>query len=90
MNNAGFLPEERQWMDQFLSQGYVDGFRHFNPAPGHYTWWSYRPGVREKNIGWRLDYFVINQEAADRLGEVSHQPYVKGSDHCPVLLSLRT
>lgn len=90
INNAGFLPEERQWMDFFLSHGYVDGFRHFNPNPGHYTWWSYRPGVREKNIGWRLDYFVIDEESKDRLGTVEHQPEVKGSDHCPVLLRLRT
>lgn len=89
VNNAGFLPEERQWMDFFLTHGYVDGFRHFNPDPGHYTWWSYRPGVREKNIGWRLDYFIIDQGSKDRLGEVMHQPSVKGSDHCPVLLSLR-
>lgn len=88
-NNAGFLPQERAWMDQFLQQGYVDAFRRFEQGPGHYTWWSYRPGVREKNIGWRLDYFVVNQEFQDALGEVRHQPYVKGSDHCPVLLQVR-
>ena len=88
--NAGFLPEERQWMDFFLSHGYTDGFRHFNQAPGNYTWWSYRPGVREKNIGWRLDYFVINDDSKDRLGSVTHQPEVMGSDHCPVTLVLRT
>ncbi len=88
-NNAGFLPEERAWMDQFTGHGYVDTFRHFNQEPGHYTWWSYRPGVREKNIGWRLDYFVINPEWKDRLKSVEHQPHVRGSDHCPVRLVLR-
>ncbi len=88
-NNAGFLPEERAWMESFISRGYVDGFRHFNPDPGHYTWWSYRPGVREKNIGWRLDYFVVNQDFKDRLKSVEHQPKVMGSDHCPVVMELR-
>ncbi len=88
-NNAGYLPEERAWMESFLSRGYVDGFRQFNPGPDHYTWWSYRPGVREKNIGWRLDYFVVNQEFRDRMKGVEHQSRVMGSDHCPVLLELR-
>ncbi len=88
-NNAGFLPEERSWMDQFLKTGYVDTFRHFNSDPDHYTWWSYRPGVREKNIGWRLDYFVVNEEFQDRLKSAVHQPQTRGSDHCPVVLQLR-
>ncbi len=88
-DNAGFLPEERAWMDKFLEAGYVDTFRQFNPDPGHYTWWSYRPGVREKNVGWRLDYFVVNQEFKDRLKAAAHQPQVKGSDHCPVELVLK-
>lgn len=87
-NNAGFLPEERAWMTELLQSGYIDTFRHFTKEGGHYTWWSYRPGVREKNIGWRLDYQVVNQEFADRLKRVEHQPHVKGSDHCPVALVL--
>ncbi|HAR42674.1 MAG TPA: exodeoxyribonuclease III [Bdellovibrionales bacterium] len=86
---AGYLPEERAWMDELTGKGYVDTFRHFTPDPHHYTWWSYRPGVRTKNIGWRLDYFVINQESQDRLKNTLHQPEVKGSDHCPVLLQLK-
>lgn len=89
-NNAGFLPEERAWMESFLNQGYIDTFRHFNSDPGHYTWWSYRPGVREKNIGWRIDYFVTNQELKDQLRKSSHQTLVKGSDHCPIVLELKT
>jgi exodeoxyribonuclease-3 len=87
-NNAGFLPEERAWLDQFTGHGYIDTFRNFCPEPGHYTWWSYRPGVREKNIGWRLDYFFVNPEARELLRSAVHQPEVRGSDHCPVLLSL--
>ncbi|MFZ9595392.1 MAG: exodeoxyribonuclease III [Bdellovibrionia bacterium] len=83
-NQAGFLPEERAWMDQFVGRGYVDAFRKFVSAPDHYTWWSYRPGVRDKNIGWRLDYFFINPESQDRLSHAFHQPQVRGSDHCPV------
>jgi exodeoxyribonuclease-3 len=88
--NAGFLPEERAWLDEFTGHGYVDTFRHFNQDPGHYTWWSYRPGVREKNIGWRLDYHFVNPEHRDRLKAVAHQHKIKGSDHCPVLLELKS
>lgn len=88
-DNAGFLPQERQWMDRVVSSGYVDTFRKFNPGPEQYTWWSYRPTIRERNIGWRLDYFVANGEFSDRLKRVEHQPQVLGSDHCPVLLELK-
>lgn len=88
-NNAGFLPEERAWMDKFLATGYVDTFRHFTPDPGHYTWWSYRPGVREKNIGWRLDYHVVNEEFRDRLSSATIQCEIRGSDHCPVQLDIK-
>jgi exodeoxyribonuclease-3 len=88
-DNAGFLPEERAWLDEFARAGYVDTFRRFEPGPGHYTWWSYRPGVREKNIGWRLDYHWVNGELADRLRKAEIQPLVTGSDHCPVVLTLK-
>lgn len=88
-DNAGFLPEERAWMDQFIETGYVDTFRQFEQGPDHYTWWSYRPGVRERNVGWRLDYFFANEEFADRTKNVTHLPHVRGSDHCPVLLRLK-
>jgi exodeoxyribonuclease-3 len=87
--NAGFLPEERAWMDQMIAAGYVDAFREFEPGAGHYTWWSYRPGVREKNVGWRLDYFLTNEEFKDRLKAASHRPQVFGSDHCPVVIELK-
>lgn len=87
--NAGFLPEERLWMTKFLEAGYLDTFRHFNQEPGHYTWWSNRPGVREKNIGWRLDYFISNSDFRDRLKHSIHHPHVMGSDHCPIELRLK-
>ncbi len=87
--NAGFLPEERAWMTQFLSSGYSDTFRQFNSDPGHYTWWSNRPGVRDKNIGWRLDYFISNNDYKDRIKLVKHHPQIKGSDHCPIELTLK-
>ncbi|MGE0528492.1 MAG: exodeoxyribonuclease III [Bdellovibrionales bacterium] len=89
IKNAGFLPEERAWMTHFLDRGYVDTFRHFNSDPGHYTWWSYRPGVRARNIGWRLDYFLCDRDSADRLKSVVHQTQVMGSDHCPVVLNIK-
>jgi exodeoxyribonuclease III len=88
-DNAGFLPEERAWMDKFLSSGYADVFRERVSEPHHYTWWSYRPGVRDRNIGWRLDYHCVNNELRDRVHETIHRPTVPGSDHCPVVLELK-
>ncbi len=87
--NAGFLPEERAWLDSLITAGYVDVFRQFQPEGGHYTWWSYQPGVREKNVGWRLDYFLANCEFKDRLKTSYHRPEVFGSDHCPVAIELK-
>lgn len=86
VNNAGFLPEERAWMDQFLSKGFVDCFREFEKGKDHYTWWSYRPGVREKNVGWRIDYHTVNQEFINQVKGARILPNVKGSDHCPIEL----
>ena len=89
VNNAGFLPQERAWMTRYLRRGYVDTFRHLNKDPGHYTWWSYRPGVRAKNIGWRLDYFVMDEDSLSRLRSAHHMPEVYGSDHCPIRLTIK-
>lgn len=90
VKNAGFLPEERAWMDHFLSKGgFRDTFRHFEEGPHHYTWWSYRPGVREKNIGWRIDYFCANEDFIDRMKHATIHPEVRGSDHCPVSIHLK-
>lgn len=85
VKNAGFLPEERAWMDKFVDKaGWVDTFRHFTKDPGHYSWWSYRPGVRDKNIGWRIDYHCVNPEFASSIKQAFIMPEVRGSDHCPV------
>lgn len=84
VDNAGFLPEERMAMDTLLSAGLVDIFRQQNPQPDQYTWWSYRPGVREKNIGWRLDYFLVSQGLEQKVQRSWICPHILGSDHCPV------
>ena len=89
VDTAGFRPEERECMDRLLSAGWVDTFREFEKGPDHYTWWTYRQGARSRNVGWRIDYFVVNQEARERLAMAQHQPTVMGSDHCPVVLQLR-
>lgn len=83
-NNAGFTAEERRWMDDFLSSGFVDTFRMFTPAGGHYTWWSYRFNARAKDIGWRIDYFCVDEKSRGRVREASILKDVMGSDHCPV------
>ncbi|MBZ2165230.1 exodeoxyribonuclease III [Methanobacterium spitsbergense] len=85
---SGFLPEERAWMDKFFSHGYVDTFREFNKKPEQYTWWSYRTRARDRNVGWRLDYFFVNKEFMDNV-ESSYILYdVMGSDHCPIGLDI--
>ncbi|PZP40574.1 MAG: exodeoxyribonuclease III [Pseudomonas fluorescens] len=86
--NAGFLPEERAWVDQLEGMGFTDAFRHFCKDGGHYTWWSQRIGVREKNVGWRIDYFLADKEILSRVTSCFHQPLQRGSDHCPVILEL--
>ena len=82
--NSGFLPIERAWIDKFLSQGYIDTLRMFNKNPEQYTWWSYRGGARSRNVGWRLDYFFVNEEFKDKVKFAYILPEVMGSDHCPV------
>jgi exodeoxyribonuclease-3 len=88
-NSPGFYIEERESMTRFLARGYVDAFRHFVKEPGHYTWWSYRSGARKKNIGWRIDYHLVNEELVPRLKESTIHCEVMGSDHCPVSLTLK-
>lgn len=87
-HNAGFTEEERAWLSGFLDQGYLDSFRQFVKDGGHYTWWSYRYHARAKNIGWRIDYFLISQSLQPRLKEAKILTEVQGSDHCPILLVL--
>jgi exodeoxyribonuclease-3 len=88
-NTTGFLPEERMHLDKWERRGWVDAFRHFHPGEaGHYTWWSMRQRSRERNVGWRLDYFWVAQELMGRVRRCFHAPEVQGSDHCPVGLEL--
>ena len=82
--NAGYLPEERAWMDRFTAGGYVDGFRMFHPEPRHYTWWSYRFNARAKNVGWRIDYTCVNERLSPAVQAAEIHAPVMGSDHCPV------
>jgi exodeoxyribonuclease-3 len=86
---TGFLPQERAWMDKFIHEGFVDIYRHLHPnQTGAYTWWSNRPGVRSRNIGWRIDYFFISPELLPRVKSARIQSQVMGSDHCPIVLEL--
>lgn len=87
--NTGFLPKERAWLDKLISKGFVDIFREFESEGGHYSWWSYRAGARQKNIGWRIDYFFVTPEITPLVKKSYHQPEVLGSDHCPVVLELK-
>lgn len=84
--HAGFTDQERVWLDRLLKKGYVDTFRKFTQEGGHYTWWSYLHNARSKNIGWRLDYFVISEELLPKLKRSDILSDVLGSDHCPVRL----
>jgi exodeoxyribonuclease-3 len=88
MKNAGFTIEEREWFDEFLGEGFVDSFREFTENGENYTWWSYRNNARERNIGWRIDYFVISEVLKEKLIESSILKDVLGSDHCPIRLQI--
>jgi exodeoxyribonuclease-3 len=84
VNRSGFLPVERKWMDKLVSHGYVDSFREFNKRQGQYSWWDYKTRARERNIGWRLDYFFVSPNLTPRLKDAFIENKIMGSDHCPV------
>lgn len=85
INSTGFLPHERAFLDEMIKAGFSDAFRVKYPnKKDEYTWWTYRGGCREKNIGWRLDYFFIDKQIEERMKKIKHLQDVKGSDHCPV------
>ncbi len=81
---SGFLPQERAWIDKLLDRGYVDTFRLFHAGPDRYTWWSFRARARERNVGWRIDYFFVNTEFQHQITSAFILPDVMGSDHCPL------
>ncbi|MCY8307673.1 exodeoxyribonuclease III [Bacillus vallismortis] len=88
-NNAGFSEQERGAFTRFLEAGFVDSFRHVYPdLEGAYSWWSYRAGARDRNIGWRLDYFVVSERLKEQIEDASISADVMGSDHCPVELMI--
>ncbi|RLA64175.1 MAG: exodeoxyribonuclease III [Epsilonproteobacteria bacterium] len=89
-NSTGFLQIERAWIDEFINQGFTDIFRELHPGEeGQYTWWTYRANARERNIGWRLDYFFITQGMLKSVSDCYHLPKVMGSDHCPTVLKIK-
>lgn len=87
--NAGFTDEEREKMTILLNNGFVDTFRHLYPEQVTYSWWSYRFRAREKNAGWRIDYFLISERLKERLVDAKIHTEILGSDHCPVELELQ-
>ncbi|MCE7738672.1 MAG: exodeoxyribonuclease III [Candidatus Heimdallarchaeota archaeon] len=89
-DTSGFLPKEREWIDKLVSSGFIDSFRYFNKKPEHYTWWSVRNiGARERNVGWRIDYFFVSEDLIEKVTESSMLSDVLGSDHCPLILKLK-
>jgi len=86
--NAGFTDEERSGFDNITDKGFIDTFRYFNPEPGHYSWWSYRANARERNIGWRIDYFCISPKLIKDIDNSIILKEIMGSDHAPILINI--
>ena len=89
VKNHGFTPEERTGFDSFLKAGFLDTFREFEKSGGHYSWWSTMSGARARNVGWRIDYFLISASLRPRLKKAFIRKDVLGSDHCPVGIEIR-
>ena len=86
---SGFLKEERIWIDKLLELGFIDSFRALYPTKKEqYTWWSQRSGARQRNVGWRIDYFFISNNLKKRLKSAEIHPQIHGSDHCPISIEL--
>ena len=85
---SGFLPVERERLDELENMGFKDSFRIFNKEPGNYTWWDYKTAARSRNIGWRIDYFYISENAVKYLNSADIESSVQGSDHCPVSIDI--
>lgn len=87
-NTSGFLPEEREWFQQFIDDGFIDTFREFDTTKDKYSWWSYRAGSRERNKGWRIDYNIVTESLRDKLLNAKILNNIVHSDHCPVVLEI--
>ena len=87
-NSSGFLPEERGWISSFISNGFIDSFRHLNHEPDNYSWWSYRANARAKNLGWRIDYNMISETLLPKLKRSAILSKAMHSDHCPVFVEI--
>jgi len=85
---SGFLPEERAWMDRLVEKGFIDTFRIFHPEGENYSWWDMKSRARERNVGWRIDYFFVSEDLKDRIQSAFILKDVTGSDHCPVGIEL--
>jgi exodeoxyribonuclease III len=81
---SGFLPEERAWLDKFEEAGLIDTYREFDKSPGRYTWWDMKTSARQRNVGWRIDYFYVSKGLRKRLRSAYIRKEVMGSDHCPI------
>ena len=86
---SGFLPEEREWIGNFIENGFIDSFRHLNKEPHHYSWWSYRANSRANNKGWRIDYNMVSLPLKDAISRAFILPDAKHSDHCPIGVELQ-
>lgn len=89
VTNSGFLPEERAWIDTIVNLGYVDIFREFNKEPGQYTYWDMFTRARERNVGWRIDYFFVTKEMRKLVTDAKIHNNIMGSDHCPIEVDLK-
>jgi exodeoxyribonuclease-3 len=88
LKTSGFMPIEREKLDEYIASGWVDTFRLFHNEPDRYSWWTYRFGARQRNVGWRIDYFFVNNGMSEMCLDADIHPDILGSDHCPVSLIL--
>jgi exodeoxyribonuclease III len=86
---SGFLPEERAWIDSYVSHGYLDTLRMFHPEPAQYTWWDMKSGARARNVGWRIDYFFVSDDLKNKVSDAFILKDILGSDHCPIGIELQ-
>ena len=88
VNTSGFMPIEREKLDMYVENGWIDTFRLFHQEGERYSWWTYRFGARERNVGWRIDYFFVNEGFIENIADADIHDEIMGSDHCPVSLEL--